>query len=99
MDCKVYTRKRRYGFGCFRRLAVGCLHDETAGKKDIDKRLHESQGVPTWLVSYNDRSCPGIDTMKAMIEPYRNVKIERKTYSAGRGGKGGVAGSILGMAG
>lgn len=49
--------------------------------------------IPTWLVSYNDRSYPDIDTMVGMIEPHRNVRIERKTYSAGRGGKGSVAGS------
>lgn len=49
--------------------------------------------IPTWLVSYNDRSYPDIETMVNLIKPYRNVKIERKTYSSGRGGKGSVAGS------
>lgn len=49
--------------------------------------------IPTWLVSYNDRSYPDIETMTDMIKPYRNVRVERKTYNAGRGGKGSVAGS------
>lgn len=49
--------------------------------------------IPTWLVSYNDRSYPDIETMVSLIKPYRNVKVERKTYSSGRGGKGSVAGS------
>ena len=49
--------------------------------------------IPTWLVSYNDRSYPDIETMVNLIKPYRNVKVERKTYSSGRGGKGSVAGS------
>lgn len=49
--------------------------------------------IPTWLVSYNDRSYPDIETMINLIKPYRNVKVERKTYSSGRGGKGSVAGS------
>ncbi|MCH5244177.1 MAG: DNA adenine methylase [Lentimicrobiaceae bacterium] len=49
--------------------------------------------IPIWLVSYNDRSYPDIDTMVGMISPYRKVRIERKKYSAGRGGKGSVAGS------
>lgn len=49
--------------------------------------------IPTWLVSYNDRSYPDIETMVNLIKPYRNVRIERKTYSSGRGGKGSVAGS------
>ena len=49
--------------------------------------------IPTWLVSYNDRSFPDIDTMISLIEPFRKVKVERKTYHSGRGGKGSVAGS------
>lgn len=58
------------------------------------KRLFEmSQKIPLWIISYNDRSFPDIETMKTMIEPYRNIKIERKQYHAGRGGKGSVSGS------
>lgn len=49
--------------------------------------------IPIWLVSYNDRSFPDIDTMVDLIKPYRKVRIERKMYNAGRGGKGSVAGS------
>ena len=49
--------------------------------------------IPTWLVSYNDRSFPDIETMVNLIKPYRNVQVERKKYSSGRGGKGSVAGS------
>ena len=79
---KRYEPKRFSGF------------DKNSEAIDNLRRMFElSQDIPTWLVSYNDRSYPDIDTMKAMIEPYRNVKVERKTYSAGRGGKGSVAGS------
>lgn len=49
--------------------------------------------IPTWLVSYNDRSYPDIETMVNLIKPYRNVNVEKKTYNTGRGGKGSVAGS------
>lgn len=49
--------------------------------------------IPVWLVSYNDRSYPDIDTMLNLIEPYRKVKVERKKYNNRRGGKGSVAGS------
>lgn len=49
--------------------------------------------IPTWLVSYNDRSFPDIETMVDLIKPYRNVKVERKPYRSRRGGKGSVAGS------
>lgn len=52
-----------------------------------------AQHIPTWLVSYNDRSYPDIDTMVSIIKPYRRVSVERKTYDHGRGGKGSVAGS------
>lgn len=49
--------------------------------------------IPYWLVSYNDRSFPDIDTLVALISKYRNVSIKRKPYKSGRGGKGSVAGS------
>lgn len=55
--------------------------------------FERARHIPTWLVSYNDRSFPDIDTMVRLIEPYRNVNVERKPYANGRGGKGSVAGS------
>lgn len=55
--------------------------------------FERAKHIPRWLVSYNDRSYPDINTMVEMIAPYRDVKVERKTYTAGRGGKGSVAGS------
>lgn len=60
---------------------------------NLQLMFERAQYIPTWLVSYNDRSYPDIDTMIGMIKPYRNVRVERKTYKAGRGGKGSVAGS------
>lgn len=55
--------------------------------------FEEASRIPMWLISYNDRSFPDIDTMVGMIEPYKRVRVEHKKYSAGRGGKGSVAGS------
>lgn len=55
--------------------------------------FERSSHIPTWLISYNDRSYPDIKTMVSLIEPHRNVRIERKLYGTGRGGKGSVAGS------
>ncbi|MBP3298620.1 MAG: DNA adenine methylase [Muribaculaceae bacterium] len=52
-----------------------------------------ARDIPYWLISYNDRSYPTIDFLVDMISLYRNVKVERKVYNAGRGGKGSVAGS------
>lgn len=58
------------------------------------RRLFElSEGIPVWLVSYNDRSFPTIEGMLEMLRRYRDVRVERKAYSSGRGGKGSVAGS------
>lgn len=55
--------------------------------------FERSTHIPIWMVSYNDRSYPDIDTMIEMIRPYRKVEVKRKVYHAGRGGKGSVAGS------
>lgn len=55
--------------------------------------FERAQRIPTWIVSYNDRSYPDIDTMVSLMEPYRDVRVERKVYRTGRGGKGSVAGS------
>lgn len=60
---------------------------------NLQRMFAYAQHIPTWLVSYNDRSYPNIETMVSIIEPYRNVRVERKKYVNGRGGKGSVAGS------
>ena len=79
---KRYEPKRYSGF------------DKVSDAVDNLKLMFElSNDITTWLVSYNDRSYPDMETMVSLIEPYRNVRVERKTYSAGRGGKGSVAGS------
>jgi adenine-specific DNA-methyltransferase len=52
-----------------------------------------SEEIPHWLISYNNRSFPGIQAFEALISKYRTVKIEAKTYQNSRGGKGSVAGS------
>lgn len=58
------------------------------------RKLFElSDFIPNWIISYNNRSFPDIETMIELIKPFRNVKTEYKTYSNSRGGKGSVAGS------
>ena len=52
-----------------------------------------SDNIPYWLISYNDRSYPSIETLIELITPFRKVSVEQKIYQAGRGGKGSVAGS------
>ena len=61
--------------------------------KSFEKLFKLSDAIPYWIVSYNDRSYPSIDTMVSLIEPYRKVSVERKKYRNSRGGKGSVAGS------
>lgn len=66
-------------------------------KRDILNSLETlfdvSQNIPNWLISYNDRSYPSIDTLANIVSKYREVEIQTKTYQQGRGGKGSVAGS------
>lgn len=58
------------------------------------KNLFElSEEIPNWLISYNNRSHPGIEEFETIISKYRDVTVEAKTYQNGRGGKGSVAGS------
>jgi len=52
-----------------------------------------SEEIPNWLISYNNRSYPGIKEFEKLISKYRDVTVEAKTYHNGRGGKGSVAGS------
>lgn len=61
--------------------------------KSFEKLFCLSDSIPYWIISYNDRSYPSIDTMVSLIEPYRKVSVERKPYRNSRGGKGSVAGS------
>lgn len=60
---------------------------------NLNKLFFLSDEIPYWIISYNDRSYPNVETLADLIRPYRNVRIERKSYSSGRGGKGSVAGS------
>lgn len=66
-------------------------------KRDVissfEKLFELSEEIPYWLISYNNRSYPGIEEFEKLISKYRNVSVEAKTYQNGRGGKGSVAGS------
>lgn len=61
--------------------------------RSLQKMFKLSLSIPYWLVSYNDRSYPDIDSLVSLILPYRDVKIKKKEYRNRRGGKGSVAGS------
>ena len=66
-------------------------------KRDVlssfEKLFKLSEEIPNWLISYNNRSYPSIEEFEKLISKFRQVTIEVKTYSNGRGGKGSVAGS------
>jgi adenine-specific DNA-methyltransferase len=59
----------------------------------FEKLFEFSANIPHWILSYNDRSYPSIEDLTRIISKYRNVSLTTKTYTAGRGGKGSVAGS------
>ena len=61
--------------------------------ESFEKLFELAEGIPHWLISYNDRSYPAIDKFEQLLKKYREVRIETKTYHNGRGGKGSVAGS------
>lgn len=79
---KRYSPKKESGFDTKRDII-----------SSFDRLFESSHDIPYWIISYNDRSYPDIDTLSAMVRPYRDVRIERKQYISGRGGKGSVAGS------
>ncbi|MCX6278288.1 MAG: DNA adenine methylase [Bacteroidetes bacterium] len=66
-------------------------------KRDVinsfEKLFELSEEIPNWLISYNNRSYPGIKEFEKIISKYRDLTVEAKTYHNGRGGKGSVAGS------
>lgn len=66
-------------------------------KRDVvssfEKLFELSEKIPHWLISYNNRSYPGIKEFERIISKYKDVTVEGKTYQNGRGGKGSVAGS------
>jgi adenine-specific DNA methylase len=59
----------------------------------FEKLFELSADIPHWILSYNNRSYPGIEKLEAMLSKHRCVSVKAKTYQAGRGGKGSVAGS------
>lgn len=79
---KRYSPKKESGFETKKEI-IGSFR----------KLFSLSKDIPYWLISYNDRSYPDIQTLVDLISQYRKVSIERKLYHAGRGGKGSVAGS------
>ncbi len=52
-----------------------------------------SHEIPYWLISYNDRSQPKIETLVAMAKHHKSVRVEEKCYQTSRGGRGSVSGS------
>ncbi len=61
--------------------------------QSLSKLFELSNFIPNWIISYNNRSYPAIDTIVDLIKPFRNVRVEHKIYRNSRGGKGSVAGS------
>lgn len=64
---------------------------------DIERSFRQlfalSDEIPNWLISYNDRSQPEIETLVKMAKRHKSVRVEEKLYKTSRGGKGSVSGS------
>ncbi len=68
--------------------------DKTADIKHSFRQLFAlSDEIPYWLISYNDRSLPKIETLVRMAKRHKSVRVEEKFYKTSRGGKGSVSGS------
>jgi adenine-specific DNA methylase len=68
--------------------------DKKAEVEDSFRKLFAMAAeIPYWLISYNDRSYPGVKELAALIKTHKEVSIEAKPYLNSRGGKGSVAGS------
>lgn len=77
-----YSPKRYSGFD-----------KKTAVLSSLQKLFAVADSVPHWLISYNDRSYPDIESLCGLISQYRPFRVERKEYLNDRGGRGSVAGS------
>lgn len=90
-----YWKDKRFvnGTKCYEPKRYSGFDKKCDALCSLRKMFELASTIPTWIVSYNDRSYPDINTLTAMILPYRDLRVEKKTYSKGRGGKGSVAGS------
>ena len=59
----------------------------------LERLFEASCRIPHWILSYNDRSFPDIDTLSDMMARHRKVRVKRRVYEESFGGKGSVAGS------
>ncbi|WP_423908673.1 DNA adenine methylase [Candidatus Spongiihabitans sp.] len=68
--------------------------DKASEIEDSFRKLFAlSDEIPHWLISYNDRSLPKIETLVSMAKRHKSVRVEEKAYATSRGGKGSVSGS------
>lgn len=81
-ETRRYEPRRRSGFDT-----------KKEALRSFEALFERSAHIPYWLLSYNDRSYPDVDTLKRMIERHRKVEARFKTYENGRGGRGSVKGS------
>lgn len=79
---KRYEPKRYSGFD-----------KKATALSSLESLFKSAKQVPYWIISYNDRSYPDIETFAHIISQHRDVKIKYMEYENGRGGKGSVAGS------
>jgi adenine-specific DNA-methyltransferase len=69
--------------------------DRVGEVEESFRRLFElSHDIPYWLISYNNRSAPAVETLAHMARRHKKeVRVEEKAYETSRGGRGSVRGS------
>lgn len=68
--------------------------DKVAAIEESFKTLFAlSDEISHWLISYNDRSVPSVETLAHMAKRHKKVCVKEKRYQSSRGGKGSVRGS------
>lgn len=67
---------------------------KTTATQAFNQLFELAQNIPLWLISYNDRSYPSVETFETLLRATgRTVSIYRYRYPNSRGGKGSVKGS------
>ena len=79
---KRYEPQKRSGF---------CNKSEII--QSFEELFVHMEYIPYWMISYNNRSYPDIETMISLISKHRKVIVEQREYKNCQGGKGSVAGS------
>ncbi len=61
--------------------------------ESFEKLFGRSRHIPYWIMSYNSRAFPDVETMTKLLKKYKEVRLEKFKYSQNVGGMGSRKGS------